>query len=973
MADSSRREKDLDLVEDFKTVRAITDDGRSVQVPKAMFGGNLEVATEDVLGGIKASVKSETDTNEVKIDPNTGRLYCPPSEVSMASSEKIGGVVADGKTETYTVEVKIDTSTGKLYVPEGEGTPPDDEDITVSSIDDSNALRFKDRDASKGMGYVILRTNKPITEQLTQSNTIYEIRYDFDLGGEVLEVPANCVLKFKGGKLLNGNVIGSETRIESSEVRIFESVVVGGSWLISSAYSQWFDFVEGGVDNIQNFRNLMVLSTSGIYTHVYIQEGVFYTSTWRTDDNGDYKDTVGISVPSNVYIHNSATIKEVANAFEKTSMFYISDEENITIEGGKLVGGISNHTGTTGEWGMGIYPVGARNVVIKNIEICEFWGDGIDIQSLYSDYTNQTSVGHCKNILIDNVRCLNNRRQGISIESVDGLIIRDSEFSGTGSIQYIAPGASIDIEPWHQWQVLCNITIENCSMFNNKADGLLIHLPSEFTQEHNIRIFNCKSDKGIWTKNVNGLYVDGFIASGNKSYLCLFNKNKNIHVANSSFKNEIYFNGQLENIVIDKCSFDMTSAANWNGYGLYLEASTNNLYENITFNDCILKFNDKTRSVYIINEIANVSFVGCWIESNATYTFPVGYGNLINNHIVLYKANGLTFKNRRHDKVKIEGNEFYTYFYSEKLLTFIDSSTITGETTDYDYEFFNNKFTSIGGFWEPFGGDGMSIVKNRMFNNEFDVDISTFVPSTWSFRNSSLISEFYYKSKTNVARTNIPAGSCTYIRVPYKRSSVKISLINKYVTLRTLISSETTVNINPDSNSENKVEHYTEFKQPVKIDATYNEAMPVFAAEIVDSYVYIYVNNNTGQVKSFTIHAELLVQSEYKGNPIVFGQIVTPSLDFKVNITSPCYTETTNLDEYIGKFQGMQVSCNGSVITYNGEKWIDSNGNEFGYLTSGSTGERPNVVVGTFYYDTTISKPIWKVADGWVDATGQKV
>lgn len=32
---------------------------------------------------------------------------------------------------------------------------------------------------------------------LNQSNTIYEIRYDFDLNGETIEMQEGCTLKFK--------------------------------------------------------------------------------------------------------------------------------------------------------------------------------------------------------------------------------------------------------------------------------------------------------------------------------------------------------------------------------------------------------------------------------------------------------------------------------------------------------------------------------------------------------------------------------------------------------------------------------------------------------------------------------------------------------------------------------------------------------------------------------------------------------
>lgn len=116
MTESSRREKDLPMTKEFEYVRCIDPNGRSVNVPKSLFGGNLDVASEEVLGGVKASPKSETDTNEVKIDPNTGKLYCPPSEVAMATAERIGGIVADVKTSEETEEVKIDSSTGKAYV-----------------------------------------------------------------------------------------------------------------------------------------------------------------------------------------------------------------------------------------------------------------------------------------------------------------------------------------------------------------------------------------------------------------------------------------------------------------------------------------------------------------------------------------------------------------------------------------------------------------------------------------------------------------------------------------------------------------------------------------------------------------------------------------------------------------------------------------------------------------------------------------
>lgn len=103
---------------------------------------------------------------------------------------------------------------------------PDDEDIV--SVD--NMLKLKDREADaanfQSKGYVILRKNlrlingvvKNILTQdmINQPNTIYEIRYDFDLNGTALEMPDNCTLKFAGGMLKNGIICSNFTKFQGS-------------------------------------------------------------------------------------------------------------------------------------------------------------------------------------------------------------------------------------------------------------------------------------------------------------------------------------------------------------------------------------------------------------------------------------------------------------------------------------------------------------------------------------------------------------------------------------------------------------------------------------------------------------------------------------------------------------------------------------------------------------------------------------
>lgn len=114
----------------------------------------------------------------------------------------------------------------------------DDEDlVSVDKGESLSVLKFADRtfspDRFSGKGYKILRRNivgrKNILtqEMINQPDTIYEIRYDFDLNGAQITIPKNCILKFDGGSLSNGKLtsigyvrcINSDTPDYSNELK----------------------------------------------------------------------------------------------------------------------------------------------------------------------------------------------------------------------------------------------------------------------------------------------------------------------------------------------------------------------------------------------------------------------------------------------------------------------------------------------------------------------------------------------------------------------------------------------------------------------------------------------------------------------------------------------------------------------------------------------------------------------------------
>lgn len=131
--------------------------------------------------------------------------------IPSASSLNAGVMTAADKT-------KLD-----LVVTDGDGmqflsddgtykTIADEEDITA----EDGKLKLKDRAYDEanfsGKGYKILRKNivegKNILtqEMINKPNTIYEIRYDFDLNEQTIKIQDNTIFIFNGGSLNNGKI-----------------------------------------------------------------------------------------------------------------------------------------------------------------------------------------------------------------------------------------------------------------------------------------------------------------------------------------------------------------------------------------------------------------------------------------------------------------------------------------------------------------------------------------------------------------------------------------------------------------------------------------------------------------------------------------------------------------------------------------------------------------------------------------------
>ena len=163
----------------------------------------------------------------------------------------------------------------------------DEEDITRNA---DGKLQFKDRTYGDGMGYTILRKDKTFAEQVTQANTIYEIRYNFDLSGESINLPKNSTLYFDGGRIYNGILVGDVSKIVSINSEILPNIIMTGTWNVNCAYPNWFGAKGNNTtDDTDAVRLALYNCVTNNIPLVFPQGYIFYVTDAINYFDGEYK------------------------------------------------------------------------------------------------------------------------------------------------------------------------------------------------------------------------------------------------------------------------------------------------------------------------------------------------------------------------------------------------------------------------------------------------------------------------------------------------------------------------------------------------------------------------------------------------------------------------------------------------------------------------------------------------------------
>ena len=137
------------------------------------------------------------------------------------------------------------------------------------------------------------------------------------------------------------------------------------------------------------------------------------------------------------------------------------------------------------EWRHALKLMSVRDVRVEGLTFTESGGDGI--------YLGAAGRGRpCRDVTISGCVCSHNWRQGISVISVDGLLIENTVMRDTKGAP---PEAGIDFEPNSEDEVLDRIVMRNCLSENNAGRGFELCFArfNATTRPVSIRLEDCRS------------------------------------------------------------------------------------------------------------------------------------------------------------------------------------------------------------------------------------------------------------------------------------------------------------------------------------------------------------------------------------------------------------------------------------------------------------------------------------------------
>lgn len=137
--------------------------------------------------------------------------------------------------------------------------------------------------------------------------------------------------------------------------------------------------------------------------------------------------------------------------------------ENVTIMGGNITGDRLRYTGgTTNRDGIGVRLTNCKDVTVRDVEISYLRGDGIS--ALSGGVHADGQYGVCRNVTVEDCVIHDCQRSGVSMKSVDGFVLRNTNIS---NVRGVLPQAGVYVYAEFKEIFNSDILVEDCYIHDN--------------------------------------------------------------------------------------------------------------------------------------------------------------------------------------------------------------------------------------------------------------------------------------------------------------------------------------------------------------------------------------------------------------------------------------------------------------------------------------------------------------------------
>ena len=827
----------------------------------------------------------------------------------------------------------------------------DEEDITAEGdTPQTQVLKLKDRayDSlnASGKGYKILRKNwqtingerKNVLTQdmINEPNTIYEIRYDFDLGGAEIVFQENCTFKFTGGSLHNGTLICDKTNFSDLCEKCFMNIKFDGTVTNTNVNPSWFNiFPSTTKDNIINLQHefdclssfircqteCTLTFTAGYYG--FGGEGKVQDGWVGNKNYASYRYYALCISGSNLkklsIVGNGAsfinTVKCHYRGWDRNGDIYtkIDDDGSLkydTIGGGFIFIRLANYLDSleihniTSDYTSNRYYGGwttsspTQSAIQINTDIGHLV---ISHCNLYNNVTDGIATGSSsfKNVLIQYCNISHSGRSGISLNTSDNAVIDNCNISYSGDMRFEldgykneGPGCAINSEPTVGHTK--NLTITNCKLYGCAYTYVSLGYTNKKANE-NVIINN------IETKS----FKTSYYSTGNKQKDIAIGENcavfisgtvvSSLEISNIKLVNTMFNLGKLkvtnrsEDLSTDRVSIvckDIDVYSSKDLEILYDETYQQN--RNLLMTDFNTSFTSDNPEVTKDNKNYSIQISKCNIS-------------LLNNN--LFKTNTTGDKN-------LDVYDIYIYIIESRSNGICINSNI-------------------------FAKDYITNINNIKVINKVKI-------------NSVLVDNFLYRA-------------AKYIEVINELDKNSQTSPIKNVASRDLRIANTSRNSD-----------YISYSKPVNfLKFATDSNNEIFFGVVSDSSQLIRDMNDGSLIINDTN------SNEYKN--VLFslikkgGRSAFYGAKKGLPYISTSFLETTQFTPLIGEYV-FYTNIN-KPVWWTGSKWVNSDGNA-AYANKGTTQERPILIyddAGFQYYDTTLKKYIVWNGTEWTNMDGSSL